>query len=163
MSEHRKREAASATINRECALLRKGLNLGRMQTSPKVEQVPYIPKLREDNVRKGVLEYPEFMALRQALPKEIRPLVTFAFLTGCRRCEMLSRRWSQKDWANQIVRLGPGTIKNDGARVLPLAPEQYEIRAMQKAIRDASYPECPWVFLRRGKPIKELRGACESA
>ena len=163
MSERRKQEAANATINRECALLKRALNLGRMQTPPKVVRLPAIPKLEENNVRKGFLEYSEFVALRQALPEEIRPILTFAFYTGCRRGEILSLRWVQVDLANRIVRLEPGTTKNDHARELPLAPEPYEMLAMQKAIRDTYYQECPWVFFRDGKPIKDLRGAWESA
>ncbi len=47
--------------------------------------------------------------------------------------------------------------------MLPLAPELYEVLAMQKAIRDEKYPGCPWVFFRDGKPILDLRGAWETA
>jgi hypothetical protein len=43
-------------------------NLGAKQTPPKVDRVPYIPMLKENNTRKGFFEHAEFMALRKELP-----------------------------------------------------------------------------------------------
>jgi hypothetical protein len=40
-------KAANATINRELALLKRALNLGRKHTPPKILRVPYIPMLDE--------------------------------------------------------------------------------------------------------------------
>ena len=34
---------------------------------------------------------------------------------------------------------------------------------MQKAVRDEKWPECPWVFFRGGKPIKDFRDAWDKA
>ena len=34
---------------------------------------------------------------------------------------------------------------------------------LQKQIRDQKWPDCPWVFFRHGKRIKDLRGAWEEA
>ncbi len=64
-----------------------------------------------------------------------------------------------------MVRLDPGTTKNDEARLLPLAPQLYEALRMQRAIRDQRYPDCPWVFFWHdtGKRIRDFRGAWEAA
>mgnify|MGYP005850396477 CR=1 FL=1 len=46
-------DASNATINRELTVLKQMLNLGAKSTPPKVDRVPRIPMLRENNVRKG--------------------------------------------------------------------------------------------------------------
>jgi hypothetical protein len=62
-------DKASMTINRELAILQAILNLGARQTPPKVNRVPYIPKLKSNPARQGFFEHNEFLALRDALPE----------------------------------------------------------------------------------------------
>jgi site-specific recombinase XerD len=78
--EHRmEQDAKNGTINRELAVLKRMLNLGARQTPPKVDRVPYIQKLRENNVRKGFFEHDQYLALLKALPAHLRPVTTFAY------------------------------------------------------------------------------------
>ena len=58
------------------------LNLGAKRTSPKVNRAPYIPMLKENNVRKGFFEHSQFIALRDALPECLKPFVTFGYKVG---------------------------------------------------------------------------------
>ena len=157
--------AASGTINRECALLKAALNLARRQTPPKIGFVPHIPRLAENNVRKGFLEYVEFVGLREALPEDIRPILTFAYYTGCRLGEILSLKWTQVDPAHCLVRLEPGETKNAEARHFVMAPDLSSTITTQRAIRDERYPACPWVFFRyaTGKQVRDFRGAWAAA
>lgn len=48
--------AEDATINRELAALKRMFNLARQSTPPKVQSVPFIAMLRENNIRTGFLE-----------------------------------------------------------------------------------------------------------
>ncbi|NIT04102.1 site-specific integrase, partial [Candidatus Saccharibacteria bacterium] len=66
--------AANASINRELAALKAMFNLAAKQTPPKVGQVPYIPMLEENNVRRGFFEHGDYLALRDALPEYLRGL-----------------------------------------------------------------------------------------
>ncbi len=143
-------------------LLKRSFNLAR--EAGKLNVVPLLPKkLKENNVRKGFFEYDDFRAFRAALPEEVVPVVTFAFWTGCRKGEILSLKWSQVDLSNRTVRLEAGETKNDQPRIIPLVPELFQVLAMQKEIREASWPDCPWVFFRQGKQIHQFRGAWEHA
>jgi integrase len=153
--------AANATINRELAILRRAYNLMRVP-------LPDLPsKLKENNVRKGFFEHDHYTALLKTLPSELRPVLTFAYYTGCRKGEILGIQWSQVDLIERVVRLEAGATKNDEPRLIPLAPALYEVLKLQRSIRDQKYPACPWVFFRDGKRILDFRrawdDACEAA
>ena len=131
------------------------------------QQVPFIPTLEENNVRKGFFEDAQYHVLMEALPDYLRPVLAFAYYTGCRRGEILSLQWSQVDLDHRIVRLEPGTTKNDEARIIPLVTEVLLTLKQQKETRDALYPDCQWVFAREGQPIRSFKtagaGACVRA
>ena len=101
--------------------------------------------------------------LRSELPDHLKPVITFAYLTGCRKGEILLLRSDQVDLLNRIVRLNPGETKNDEGRVIPLTGELYQVLAFQKQVRDQLWPQCRLVFHRYGKRIKDFRGAWEEA
>ena len=155
--------AANATINRELAALKRMFNLARQMTPPKVAQVPHIPTLKEAPPRKGFLEKQGFLKLRNALPDYLKPLLALLYYTGMRVGEALWLRWEQVSLQDRQVRLDPGTTKNDDARTIPLTGELYQWLKMQKEIQDARYPDCPWVFFRKGKRIKNFYKAWRKA
>jgi integrase len=134
--------ASSSTINRELAALKRMFNLATEMTPPKVARVPYIPMLRESNVRKGFFEHEEYTALRRELPSYLRPVLTFGYYTGARLGEILRLRWSQVNLNSRTVYLEPGTTKNDQPRTIPLTGELYETLKMQKEKRDLTFPHC---------------------
>lgn len=126
--EKRLREGSSnASINRELAALKRMLNLGARQTPPRVNRVPYIPLLKENNTRKGFFEYGEFLALRESLAAYLRGFVTFAYKTGWRLQEILALTWPQVDLQQGIVRIEPGESKNDEGRTVYLGEELKEV------------------------------------
>lgn len=156
---------SNATINRELAALKRILNLAAQQTPPKVDRVPHIPMLKENNVRKGFFEHAEFIALREALPLYLKGFVTFAYKTGWRVSEIDSLTWSQVDLENNIVRLESGTTKNDEGRTVYLDDELKAVFEGQKARQKDIEKISPYVFLNEAgtDKIKDFRGAWAKA
>jgi len=161
--------AANATINRELSALKRMLNIGARQTPPKVDRVPFIPMLKENNTRKGFFEHAEFLALRDALPSYLKGFVTFAYKTGWRLTEITDLVWNQIDRDNGIVRLDPGETKNDEARTVYLDDELQEVFNHQWELRKRSQKLTPCVFPNMDGTghISDFRGswntACKSA
>ena len=155
--------ASNSSINRELAALKRMFNLAAEMTPPKVGRVPYIPMLKEKNVRKGFFEHGEFLALRRELPEYLKPVLTFAYFTGAREGEVLNLKWNQVDLEARTVHLEPGTTKNDQPRTIPLCSELLEALRTQKTIRDARFPYCDYVFSRNGRKVGNFQTAWKSA
>ncbi|MBC8458303.1 MAG: tyrosine-type recombinase/integrase, partial [Deltaproteobacteria bacterium] len=123
IKQRKAENAKNATINRELAALKRMLIMGARSTPPKVDRVPFIPMLKESNVRQGFFEHPEYSAVKDALPDYLKGYVTFAYFIGWRKDEISSLTWSQVDRKNGIVRLEPGETKNDESRTVYLNDE----------------------------------------
>ncbi len=168
-SDNFKKGAANATINRELSALKRMLNLGAQQTPPKVDWVPYISLLKENNVRKGFFEHGEFLALRNALPGYLKGFVTFGYRVGWRMSEITGLTWNQVDIDQGIVRLEVGETKNDDARTVYLDEELKEVFQKQHDVKKNSEIISPYVFPRKdGKGEindfrKSWRNACTDA
>jgi integrase len=165
--------AANGTINRELTAIRRAFSLG--VASEKIHSKPSIQMLTENNVRKGFFDRDQLESVTRHLRPHNGPPALFAFITGWRKGEILSLKWSQVDFPAGIVRLEPGTTKNDEARMFPFTDELREILAGQRAKADALKPRgiCPWVFFvedggrglghRIGDWKRNWRSACEAA
>jgi len=159
--EHRQGEgAANATINRDLSALKRMFSLGAKCTPPKVAQVPYIPMLAEDNTRTGFFEHGQFLALRQALPEEYRPIITLAYKTGWRKSEILGLSWARVDIKEGTVRLEARETKNKDPRTVYLDEEGRNLLREQFQKRRLG---CDLVFHRDGKRIRNFRKAWASA
>ncbi len=158
--------AANATVNRELAALKRMFSLGKQ--ARKVEQIPYIPMLHEDNARKGFFEAAEFRAVLTHLPEHLVPVMETAYITGWRiRSELLTRQKSHVDLQNGWLRLEPGETKNGKGRMFPLTPELRAVLERQLArtreIEKGTGQVIPWLFHRDGQPINGFRKAWLSA
>lgn len=166
---HRKDEgAAPATIKIELAALRRALNLA--VRAGKATHRPYIPTVHVSNARKGFFEDAEIVAVEPQLPAALRPVLRFGFFTGWRvQSEVLPLTWDRVDFAAGVVRLEPGTTKNNEGREFPFAahPQLESLLVAQREYTSAVEKQqariIRHVFHRNGKPIRSYRGAWKSA
>jgi hypothetical protein len=107
--KRQKEGAADATVNRELGTLRRALNLARRCTPPRVRTVPYIPMLKEDNVRRGFVDDAQFAQLAaEASELWLRTFLELGFTYGWRKGELLALRVRQVNLPNRTVRLDAG-------------------------------------------------------
>ena len=165
------RPAKPATVRCELAALGRMFTLG--VRAGKVATRPLLPTMTIRNTREGFFEEPEFRAVLAELAEHARPLAEFLYLTGWRKGEVLSLTWRQVDFAAEVVRLEPGTTKNDEGRVFPFRKFP-ALGALLRAQRERTSATertlgqvVPWVFHRHGRQIRCFRlawqRACERA
>ena len=157
----RRRLVKGSTINREFALLHRALTLGAEQRPPLVvrNKIPKFPFLPEPPARKGFFEYEGFTTLRSELPEPLRPVITFAYNTGCRKGETLRIEWTQVDLSAREVRLHSDDTKNSEPRILPLFGELYEMIKMLDEKRRTLYPDCSGCSRGTGAIVSKASGA----
>ncbi|HET9415192.1 MAG TPA: tyrosine-type recombinase/integrase [Pseudolabrys sp.] len=154
---------SNAEINRELTILKRMFTLA-MQAGTLLHR-PHVPMLEERNTRKGFFEPEMLQDVLPCMPKDLQPVIEFAYITGWRiPSEVLTLEWRQVDFKAGEVRLDPETTKNREGRVFPMTDN---LRALLEA-RDAERRRLklkgqivPWVFFRmvatrRGGP-KEPR------
>ena len=159
-------KAAPAEINRELAIVRRAFRLA-VDADKYHGRVPKIRMLQEHNVRAGFFDDEMLTAIRDRLAAPLRPVVTFAYVSGWRiQSEILPLEWRHVDRQKGEVRLDPGTTKNQAGRVFPftddlraLFDEQWKLHQAMKLAGTI----CPFVFHRNGKRIRNFRKAWESA
>jgi integrase len=154
---------ANATINRGVEALRAALRLAHRQE--RLSRVPYLPILREDNVRRGFFEADEFVAVVENLPPVIADAARFAYLSGWRKSEISGLRWEHVDREAREVRLFDS--KNGEGRVLPLVGALWELIELRWERREYSRNDVASlavsVFHQDGRPLKDFRRAWKAA
>lgn len=155
-------DVTNAEINRETAALKRAFNLA-MQAE-KITRKPHVPRLEENSPRQGFFEPWQVDALLPKLPEFLRPPITLAYWTGWRMySEVLALTWDRVDLEAGTIRLYKGTTKNKDGRLFFLPPELKAVLEEQWALHLGHYPDCPFVFHRHGKRIKDIRGSWERA
>jgi integrase len=110
--------ASNATINRDLILLKRMCVLAMQAGTLTVR--PYIPLLKERNIRQGFFEPAQVESVTQHLPSHMQGIARFAHVTGWRTpSEILPLEWRQVDMQAGEVRLDAGTTKNGEGRVFP--------------------------------------------
>lgn len=130
-----RRPVSAGEINRELTVLKRMFSLAI--EAGKLHHKPHFAMLREDNVRVGFFEPEQYGAVLAHLPEGMRPVVTFAYVTGWRiNSEVLPIQWRQVDLRVGEVRLDPGTTKNREGRVFYPTSELHQLLKEQRAAAD---------------------------
>jgi integrase len=151
----------AATIQKELAALKRAFHLA--ERAGKAVPPPF-PCLRISNTRTGFFEEPEFRGVLAGLSGDLQPVVEFLYLTGWRLTEVLTLEWRNIDFTAGVVRLEPGTTKNDEGREFPFSvlPPLEALLRQQRERTTAIERETGQIH-RQGAPVRDLRGAWAAA
>lgn len=118
-----KQGLSAASVNRLLALVRRMLNIARRDG--KLVFVPYVPMLKEENVRTGFVEADEFAKVLAHLPGHLHAIAVFMYQTGCRSGAAKKIQWSQVEEreGKMYVRLEGIQVKNKEPLLLRLSTE----------------------------------------
>jgi len=118
------------------------LNLATECTPPKVNMIPHISMLKENNARKGFFEHNEYVAVRDKSDEDFRPVIIFGYHTGCRIMEILNLPMDKVDSIQGIARFED--TKNGEDREIDYSgiPELREV--IENRFKEQN--DCPWVF-----------------
>jgi integrase len=165
ITTRREDEKSNATINRELELLRRALRLAHDR-----QLLPSIPKVRvlpENNTRQGFFERPDLEAVVSALPAYLQDFTRFAYLTGWRKGEIISLKWTDVDRDAGAIRLRPEAAKTGRGRTVMLEADlaalidrRWQARLLEK---DGNVRVTALVFHRDGEPVGDFRKAWATA
>lgn len=150
---------SNASINRDLAALKRMFNLARRSTPPKVQRMPAFPqRLKEAAPRRGFVEDAKYHELLEGARETwLKGFLAIAYRFGLRSQEILDLRVRQVE--SDIIRLDPGSTKNDEGRIVPLTAE---IRQLLVPCLAKKQPR-DFLFTRSdGMHVRDFRGAWDA-
>jgi integrase len=153
----KKAGVTGSTIRRSLAVLRTMYNQSRKEGKLRLADVPYFPMPKEGKARQGFVEPGVFESVRAALPKNLRPLITFIYFTGCRKGAAKRITWPMvaKDCSEIML---PGEITKSGEPLLlPLTGPLEQVASVLRKMFRTGGPVFDATNLR-----KEWNAACHT-
>ncbi len=157
---------APATINRSTQLLNQAYKLAIKRRE--INTAPYIRRLPEENARQGFFESDEIERVISHLPDYLKDAVRFAYLSGWRRGEIFTLRWTDVDQKARVIRLRSEESKNGQGRTLALEGELHSIIQRRFQARIVTKKDTPpiistLVFHHDSNPIVDIKKAWTKA
>jgi integrase len=164
ISERREAGSASSTINRSTQLLAQAFRLAierkHLSTAPPIRHLS-----EKGNARQGFFADADFHSLTDKLPEYLRDFVQFGYLTGWRKGEIASLRWS--DVEGDLVRLQAENSKNGEGRSVTLSGDLADLIERRKTQRQVKTKTgvllSAYVFHQMGEPVGDFRKAWATA
>jgi integrase len=117
--------------------------------------------------RQGFFERPDLEAVVAALPAYLRDFTRFAYLTGWRKGEIISLKWTDVDRDASAIRLRPEAAKTGRGRTVmlegdlaELTDRRWESRLFEK---DGNVRVTALVFHLDGKPVGDFKESWATA
>jgi integrase len=164
ISERQVAGSAPATINRSTQLLAQAFKLAvdrkHLSTAPQIRHLS-----EKGNARQGFFADADFHAVKDKLPEYLRDFVQFGYLTGWRKGEIASLRWS--DVEGDVIRLRGENAKNGEGRSVTLSGDLADLIERRKAARQVETKTgvllSAYVFHQKGEPVGDFRKAWATA
>lgn len=153
-------DAKPATINKELSLVKRALTLAVKREPPLVLRFPHIQLMKVQNVRKGFFTHAQYLAMQQALPAHLVPVLVAGYHVGVRRGELLQielRDVEMNASPQPQFRLQADMTKSGEGRVIPIFGEMIEVFRRQVEMTRSEYPDCRWLFHHEGKQIQTFQ------
>jgi integrase len=123
--------------------------------------------LTENNTRQGFFERPDLESVVAALPVYLHDFTRFAYLTGWRKGEIISLKWTDVDRDARAIRLRPEAAKTGRGRTVMLEGDLAELidRRWQARLfeKHSQVRIAQLVFHRDGEPVGDFRKAWATA
>ncbi len=142
----------NATINRSLQLLGQAYKLAVTSDPPMLPRTLRVPKLEENNIRKGKFSNDEAEAIFAGLPDYMSGVARFAYETGARAGEILKMEWSYL--SRDAIAVPATNTKSRKPRSIALTPRLEEIIRLRRAAR---IPGCEFIFHNQGHAIRDYR------
>jgi integrase len=135
----------------------------RGMSLPRVPKIPRLPG-EADNAREGFAEPAEFTAIVAALPEYLQDLTCFGYVTGWRRGEIISLKWSAVNRVSGVITLPRRSAKTKKARTMPVEADLVPLIARRWEARtftreDGTTVVAEHVFHRGGRAVGDFRKA----
>lgn len=160
--------AAASTVRYEIAMFGRMFTLAVRANLLGVR--PVMPTVKVSNTREGFFSTAEVGRVINHLASDLRAAIAFTYVSGWRIGEVRSLTWANVEFAAGMVRLEPGSTKNEDARTFPfgahpsleglLRSQRERVDAVQRALGTI----VPWVFPRDdGRQLGDFRKAWSTA
>ncbi len=149
--------AARGSVNLQLGLLRRGLRLALRLG--RVAKIPHVQMLSGQVVREGYLTAAQFSKIHatlEVLDADVADVCRWLYASGWRLGEALGLRWQEV--SDEAITLPSKRSKNGRSRTVPLAATLRSVIEKRREDRRG-----PFVFHRRGRPIRSFRGTWRRA
>jgi integrase len=148
----------NGTVNRPLQLLGQAYKIAVTSDPPVLSRMLRVPRLEENNVRKGKFTNAEAEQIFAGLPEYMTDVARFAYEIGARRGEILKLKWSYLD--ENAISVPATDTKDRKPRSIALTPQLEKIIEVRRAAR---LPGCDLIFHHNGHAIRDYRKCWRTA